>query len=206
MGNFAICIGREYGSGGREVGETLAHELNIPCYDKLLIKQELAKNSVSGGVSDQLDEKLPTAILSGNAFADTAAIMQNFYFADGQAAYAVQRTLKRLVAEQSCVIIGRCASVFLAGLPLLSVFIYADDGDCLRCIEERNHISEEEARKRFKQINRLRRQYFDFYSDTGWGKPGSYDLMLSSSALGIEGCVELIKESLSYRKAVCSHE
>lgn len=206
MGNFAICIGREYGSGGREVGETLAHELNIPCYDKLLIKQELAKNSVSGGVSDQLDEKLPTAILSGNAFADTAAIMQNFYFADGQAAYAVQRTLKRLVAEQSCVIIGRCASVFLAGLPLLSVFIYADDGDCLRRIEERNHISEEEARKRFKQINRLRRQYFDFYSDTGWGKPGSYDLMLSSSALGIEGCVELIKESLSYRKAVCSHE
>lgn len=206
MGNFAICIGREYGSGGREVGETLAHELNIPCYDKLLIKQELAKDSVSGGVSDQLDEKLPTAILSGNAFADTAAIMQNFYFADGQAAYAVQRTLKRLVAEQSCVIIGRCAAVFLAGLPLLSVFIYADDGDCLRRIEERNHISEEEARKRFKQINRLRRQYVDFYSDTGWGKPESYDLMLSSSALGIEGCVELIKESLSYRKAVCSHE
>ena len=206
MGNFAICIGREYGSGGREVGETLAHELNIPCYDKLLIKQELAKDGVSGGVSDQLDEKLPTAILSGNAFADTAAIMQNFYFADGQAAYAVQRTLKRLVAEQSCVIIGRCAAVFLAGLPLLSVFIYADDGDCLRRIEERNHISEEEARKRFKQINRLRRQYFDFYSDTGWGKPESYDLMLSSSALGIEGCVELIKESLSYRKAVCSHE
>lgn len=206
MGNFAICIGREYGSGGREVGETLAHELNIPCYDKLLIKQELAKDGVSDGVSDQLDEKLPTAILSGNAFADTAAIMQNFYFADGQAAYAVQRTLKRLVAEQSCVIIGRCASVFLAGLPLLSVFIYADDGDCLRRIEERNHISEEEARKRFKQINRLRRQYFDFYSDTGWGKPESYDLMLSSSALGIEGCVELIKESLSYRKAVCSHE
>lgn len=206
MGNFAICIGREYGSGGREVGETLAHELNIPCYDKLLIKQELAKDGVSGGVSDQLDEKLPTAILSGNAFADTAAIMQNFYFADGQAAYAVQRTLKRLVAEQSCVIIGRCAAVFLAGLPLLSVFIYADDGDCLRRIEERNHISEEEARKRFKQINRLRRQYVDFYSDTGWGKPESYDLMLSSSALGIEGCVELIKESLSYRKAVCSHE
>ena len=206
MGNFAICIGREYGSGGREVGETLAHELNIPCYDKLLIKQELAKDGVSGGVSDQLDEKLPTAILSGNAFADTAAIMQNFYFADGQAAYAVQRTLKRLVAEQSCVIIGRCASVFLAGLPLLSVFIYADDGDCLRRIAERNHISEEEARKRFKQINRLRRQYVDFHSDTGWGKPESYDLMLSSSALGIEGCVELIKESLSYRKAVCSHE
>ena len=206
MGNFAICIGREYGSGGREVGETLAHELNIPCYDKLLIKQELAKDGVSGGVSDQLDEKLPTAILSGNAFADTAAIMQNFYFADGQAAYAVQRTLKRLVAEQSCVIIGRCAALFLAGLPLLSVFIYADDGDCLRRIEERNHISEEEARKRFKQINRLRRQYVDFYSDTGWGKPESYDLMLSSSALGIEGCVELIKESLSYRKAVCSHE
>lgn len=206
MGNFAICIGREYGSGGREVGETLAHKLNIPCYDKLLIKQELARDGVSDGVSDQLDEKLPMAILSGNTFADTAAIMQNFYFADGQAAYAVQRTLKRLVAEQSCVIIGRCASVFLAGLPLLSVFIYADDGGCLRRIEERNHISEEEARKRFKQINRLRRQYFDFYSDTGWGKPGSYDLMLSSSALGIEGCVELIKESLSYRKAVCSHE
>ena len=118
----------------------------------------------------------------------------------------MQRTLKRLVAEQSCVIIGRCASVFLSGLPLLSVFVYADDADCLHRIEERNHISEEEARKRFKQINRLRRQYFDFYSDTGWGKPESYDLMLSSSALGIEGCVELIRESLSYRKAVCSHE
>lgn len=206
MGNFAICIGREYGSGGREVGETLAHKLDIPCYDKLLLKQELAKDGVSGGVADQLDEKLPTAILSGNAFADTAAIMQNFYFSDGQAAYAVQRTLKRLVAERSCVIIGRCASVFLSGLPHLSVFVYADYCDCLRRIEKRNHISEEEARKRFKQINRLRRQYFDFYSDTQWGKPESYDLMLSSSALGIEGCVDIIRESLSYRKAVWSHE
>lgn len=206
MENFAICIGREYGSGGREVGETLAHRLNIPCYDKMLLKQELAKDGISGGISDQLDERPPAAVLSGNAFADTAAMMQNFYFADGQATYAMQRTLKRLVAEHPCVIIGRCASVFLSGLPLLSVFIYADNGDCLRRIAERNHISEEEAYKRFRQINRLRRQYFDFYSETGWGKPESYDLMISSSTLGVKGCVELIRESLSYRKEVCPHE
>ena len=206
MKNFAICIGREYGSGGREVGETLARKLSVPCYDKLLIKQELIKDGAGGDLADQLEERLPTAILSGNAFADTAAIMQNFYFADGQAAYGMQKTLKRLAAEQTCVIIGRCASVFLAGMPRLSVFVYADYDDCLHRIAERNHISEEEARKRFKQINRLRRQYFDFYSDTGWGKPESYDLMLSSSTLGIEGCVELISESLSYRTAVNSHE
>lgn len=188
------------------MGEKLARKLRVPCYDKLLIQQELAKDGVSGPISGRLDEKPPVAMLSGNLFADTAAVMQNFYYADGQAACAVQKTLRRLALEQSCVIIGRCASVLLSGLPMLSVFLYADDSDCLRRIAERNRLSEEEARKRFRQMNRLRRQYYEFYSETRWGRPESYDLMLSSSALGITGCVELIAESLSYRKAVDSHE
>lgn len=173
----------------------------------MLLKQELEKDGIGDGVavSRHLDEKPPMAILSGNALADTAVMMQHFYFSGEQSVSAIHKTLKRLASEKSCVIIGRCASAYLAGFPILSVFIYAKYDDCIQRISARNGISEEEARKRFKQINRLRKQYFDFYSETKWGHPESYDLMLSSSTFGVDGCVKLILQSYLL-KGVQSYE
>ena len=99
-----------------------------------------------------------------------------------------------------CVIIGRCASSLLRDRKnVLSVFIYADEADRVARIASRNRLDEPQARARMRKTDRMRRRYFDFYADTQWGDPESYDVMLSSSYYGVDGCVEMICKSLQMK-------
>ena len=194
-----ICIGREYGSGGREIGEGLAQALEIPCYDKLLIK----KAALASGLSEEFISKAEDSpigsfqFISGNVCADIASIGGAFY-SGGQAAYDAERSvIEQLTRQEPCVIIGRCASSIIPKEQRLSVFIYANKNDAVNRIMRRNGIGEKDAAHRIRHMNRMRRQYFDFYSDTEWGRPESYDAMLSSSRFGIEGCIKIIRDILA---------
>lgn len=193
-----ICIGRQYGSGGREVGELLAQKLGIPCYDKLLLKQAAAEAGLDVSVVKDSEER-PVKVgqfLTGNVFADSARMAGTFYF-QSQIIYEAQRkVIERAEETGPCVIVGRCASSILQGRDILSVFIYGDRQERLRRIMERNDLEEKEAFQRMKRVDRMRRQYFDSYSDTRWGMPESYDLMISSSYYGVDGCVRMIMESI----------
>jgi len=193
-----ICIGRQYGSGGREIGEKLSRKLAIPCYDKLLIKKAAMESNLSEDFISKTEESPVNSIqfLSGNPYADIAGIGNAFY-SESQMAYNAEEAVIRKIAEQgSCVIIGRCASSILPKENRISVFIYADEKDEIKRVMARNRISEKEAIHRIKHMNRMRRQFFDFYSDTAWGHPESYDLMLSSSKFGTDGCVKMIIDSI----------
>lgn len=198
-----ICIGRQYGSGGREIGEKLSRTLGIPCYDKLLIK----KASLESGLSEEFIERAEESpinsiqFLSGNPYADIAGIGNTFYSESQQAYNAEQTVIEQIAQQGACVIIGRCASSILPKEKRLSIFIYADEADKIKRVMERNQICEKEASHRIKHINRMRRQFFDFYSDTAWGQSESYDMMLSSSRLGIDGCVNLIVNCLKEKEA-----
>ena len=108
--------------------------------------------------------------------------------------------------DEPCVIVGRCASELLKGSNVLSVFIYADEQDCAARVMQRNQLNEHEAAKRIKHVDRMRKKYFACYADSEWGQPESYDLMLSSSKFGIDGCVELILGSLAQMKGEASVE
>lgn len=198
-----ICIGRQYGSGGREIGEKLSRTLGIPCYDKLLIK----KASLESGLSEEFIERAEESpinsiqFLSGNPYADIAGIGNTFYSESQQAYNAEQTVIEQIAQQGACVIIGRCASSILPKEKRLSIFIYADEADKIKRVMERNQICEKEASHRIKHINRMRRQFFDFYSDTAWGQSESYDMMLSSSRFGIDGCVNLIVNCLKEKEA-----
>ena len=109
MKGLVICIGRQYGSGGREIGEKLAERLGITCYDKLLLKQAAQKSGVSEKEFERLDEKPVGAgqFLSGNIFADSASIGSTFY-SESQIIYdAEQETILKVAEQGPCVIIGR---------------------------------------------------------------------------------------------------
>ena len=193
-----ICIGRQYGSGGREIGEKLSEMLGIPCYDKLLIK----KASLEAGLSEDFISKKEESpinsiqFLSGNPYADIAGIGNTFY-SESQMAYDAEEAVIRKIAEKgTCVIIGRCASAIIPKEKRISVFIYADSEDKVKRVTERNQINEKEAANRIRHINRMRKQFFDFYSDTAWGNPESYDMMLSSSKFGINGCAKIIADTI----------
>ena len=205
---FTVCIGRQYGSGGREVGELVAKKLGVTCYDKLLIQKAAKASGMDERYLAGHEERLTDLLLpiSGNCFADTADMSGIFYSA-GDNAYHAEKTAILAIAEgESSVMIGRCASSILAGRPsTLSVFLYGSEQDCIARIAQRNQLSERAARERMERINRMRRHYFNFYSMTEWGRPESYDLMLSTSSLGLEGCADAICDVLK-RKLEADHE
>lgn len=193
-----ICIGREYGSGGREIGEKLSRTLGIPCYDKLLIKKAALESGLSSDFISKKEESPINSIqfLSGNPYADIASIGNTFYSESQMAYTAEEEVIKKISKQGPCVIIGRCASSIIPKEDQLSVFIYADEDSKIRRVMKRNQINEKEAAHRIKHINRMRKHFFDFYSETAWGQPESYDMMLSSNKLGTDGCVNVIINSL----------
>lgn len=198
MKNQIICIGRQYGSGGREIGERLAKNLNITCYDKLLLSQSAQMSQIPLITIESQDEKPVEvgAMLSGNVFADSAAMGETFYSPQEKVFEAQRKAILALAQKESCVIIGRCAPSILRNTDanVLSVFVYADDNDRIRRIAERNQIDDRSAERKMRKVDRMRKKYFDFYSDTLWGDPASYDIMISSSKYGIDGTANILQE------------
>ena len=184
-----ICIGREYGSGGREIAEKLAEKLGVPCYDKLLIRKAAEESGYTEHFLSQNEEQ-PFSIgslLTGNPFADTVSMAHAFYPESQMAFDAERHAIQDIAQKGGGVFVGRCASSILDGRnDMLSVFIYAKEDDKLKRV--------------MKKVDRMRKRYFDFYADTHWGESESYDMMLSSSQFGIDGCVELILQCLKLRE------
>ena len=204
MEKMVICIGRQYGSGGREIGEAVAKKLGIACYDKCLIQKAAREAGLSESAVAEYDERgeeLEFAV-SGNPFADSAALSEAFYSEEARVFDAERRVILELAQKESCVVIGRCASAILrsAGLHPLSVFIYADAADRAKRIAARNALGEKQAMHKAQKVDRMRKRHFDFYADTLWGEPESYDLMLSSGEYGIDGAAEIIARAAALRK------
>lgn len=200
MKGTVVCIGRQYGSGGREIGQKLAQRLGVTCYDKLLIQRAAREAGLTEAIVAEEDER-PIglgAMVSGNPFADSASLSKAFYSEEERVFAAESKVIEEIAAKGSCVLIGRCASSILrdAGYNVLSVFIYADDDDRARRIAQRNGLSEKAAMRKAEKVDRMRKRYFDFYSDTPWGEPASYDLMVSSSRYGIDGTADVIAKAV----------
>ncbi len=205
---MVICIGRQYGSGGREIGERLAQKLGINCYDKLLIKKAAEISGLNEEYISREEEKPanPLWYLSGNIFADTAGIGAAFYSGSEVIYNAEKVAIEQIVQRESCVIIGRSASEILRNKGCFSVFIYADEQDRIARVSARNGIDEKEASERIRKIDKMRKGYFNAYSETGWGKAESYDLLLSGSRFGVENCADLIISAVSMTEGGVSNE
>ena len=205
---FTVCIGRQYGSGGREVGQLLAQKLGVTCYDKLLIREAARESHLAESYLERNEERLTDEILpfSGNPFADMADLSGVFYSAGDKTYQAEKRAVETIHDRESSVMIGRCASNILREDPnTLSVFLYAKDANRIARIAKRNNLSERAARERMEKVDRMRRHYFNFYSLTEWGKPESYDILLSTD-LGLERCAETIAFLLKNKLEGNGHE
>ena len=197
--NLVITIGRECGSAGRLIGQKLAADLGVKCYDKELLTLA-AKNS---GLCEELfkthDEK-PTSSFLYSLVMDTYSLGYN------TSAYmdmpinhkiflAQFDTIKKLAEEESCVIVGRCADYALADYPnTVSVFICGDEEDKIRHLMERHNVDEAKAKDIMIKTDKRRASYYNYYSSKRWGSCKSYDMCISSSAVGYDGAVDIIKE------------
>lgn len=196
-GNLVIAIGRQCGSSGKIIGQKLAEELGIKCYDKELLALA-AKNS---GLCEELfkthDEK-PTNSFLYSLVMDTHSMG---FTTSGYIDMPINHkiflaqfdTIKQLADEESCVIVGRCADYALAEYPnLVSVFITADEEDKVKSIKELYHVDDTKAKDIMVKTDKKRSSYYNYYSNKKWGDVRSYDLCINRSSVGVDGTVKLI--------------
>ncbi|MBQ9867004.1 MAG: cytidylate kinase-like family protein [Lachnospiraceae bacterium] len=192
-----ITIGRQLGSGGREIGKRLANELNLPYYDKELLIEAAKKSGYSEAVFEMHDEK-PT-----NSFLYSLAMGMNSFGTSFQRPlvldlYLAQfETMRKLADEGGGVFIGRCADhVFAERKDALHVFIHADMDFRAGRVMEWEKISREKAENICKRGDKDRAAYYNYYSDHEWGDSRYYDITVNTGKLGIDKAVELIKSCL----------
>lgn len=189
MENAIICIGRQYGSGGRYIGKMLAKELNIPCYDKELLLEASRDSKINEIVVSENDEKPNNFMYS--LFAGSASyglpINQQVFLAQFDA-------IRKLASQGSCVVIGRCADYILEDLDnVVSIFIHAPLEERIKRAVAYYGITDVNAKGQLKKMDRKRKDYYNFYTNKKWGQADSYDLTINSE-IGIEKAVQIIKE------------
>jgi cytidylate kinase len=197
--NTIITIGRQFGSGGREIGERLAEHYNIKCYDKELLSRAAKESGFCEEMIQNHDER-PTNSFLYNLVMDTYSFGYNASsFVDMPISHKVFLaqfdTIKKIASEGPCVIVGRCADYALAELDnVVNLFIYADEDTKIKRIKERfdDVNTDDKAREMMSKKDKQRRSYYNYYSSKKWGRAESYDLCINSGKLGIDGTVNLI--------------
>jgi len=199
--NTVITIGRTFGSGGREIGEELARHFGIKCYDKELVSRAAKESGLCEEVLFNHDER-PTSSFLYNLVMDTYSFGYNsLSYIDMPVSHKVFiaqfDTIKKIASDGPCVIVGRCADYALQDFDnVLNLFIYARPEACIKTIMERfpDIKSKDEARQLINKKNKQRKSYYDYYSSKKWGYYETYDLMIDSSVLGVEGTVKFIAD------------
>lgn len=189
-GNFAITIGRQLGSGGREIGKKIAEELGIAFYDKELLQIASRESGLGKEFFEEMDEKKSHSIFGGllnlqNTFSDE--FYTNYYLSN-ETLFKIQSDVIRNLAErESCLFLGRCADYVLKDSPrCLNIFISADPEERIRRTATLRQVSETKAREIIIKTDKKRAEYYRFYSNKTWGAAESYHLCINSSVLGIE--------------------
>lgn len=201
---MVITVGRQYGSGGREIGTMLAEKLGFAYYDDLLLKEAAKESGLCEELFRSFDER-PKSFLYSVAM-DPYSFSMNHVTPKGsieqQIYLATYDTIKKLAEKGSCVLIGRCADYALKDRDdVINLFITAPLENRIVRVARRNGISEDEARERIKKTDKSRASYYNYYSSKDWGDAKSYDLCIDSSLLGIEGTVELLEKLICIKNS-----
>ena len=192
MAKRIITISREFGSGGRFIGEEVAKKLGIAYYDKNIISQIAEKSGLSPEYIQENAELSPKKGLFAYAFSGrdiTGKSVEDMV-------YEAQRNIILELAEKEpCVIIGRNADYILKDRDdVLNVFIHGDMPEKIQRITSLYNVEEKEAVKMMADTDKRRRTNYNFYTDQNWGKASNYTLCLNSSQLGYDRCEMIIME------------
>ncbi len=195
--NTIITIGRQFGSGGHEIGEKLAQHYGIKYFDKELLSRAAQESGFCEEMLRNHDER-PTNSFLYNLVMDTYTFGYNSSsFVDMPISHKVFMaqfdTIKKIAEEEPCVIVGRCADYALQEFKnCLNIFIYADEESKLKRIMAKYDISEDKAKDMMIKKDKQRQSYYNYYSTKKWGRADSYDLCINSGVLGTDGTVKLI--------------
>ena len=197
--NTVITIGRQYGSGGREIGKKLAEYFDIAYYDNELLSRAAKESGFCEEMLENHDER-PTSSFLYNLVMDTYSFGYNAsHFVDMPISHKVFLaqfdTIKKIASEGPCVIVGRCADYALNDMKnCVHIFIYGDEDTKVKRIMKKYDLAAAKAKDTCIKKDRQRQSYYNYYSSKKWGRADSYDLCINSSVLGVEGTVKLLTQ------------
>ena len=194
--NPVITIARQYGSGGREIGEKVAELLGIKAYGKELIDLAAEKSGYHPDMLQKADERAAGSLLYSLAVGASVAggIAGHYDIPINDKLFIVQNDIiKELASKEQCIIIGRCGDYALRNFEnKISVFIHADYDWRKKRIAEKQGISEKEAENLIIKEDKYRANYYNFYTGHKWGASERYDATFNSSILGVDEIARII--------------
>ncbi|MDR1583765.1 MAG: cytidylate kinase-like family protein [Prevotellaceae bacterium] len=196
--NAILSIGRQFGSGGGEIGKKIASELNISYYDKEL----LAIAAKDSGLCTEIFEKADERESSGLSYAFSLGFSPMGMYVpyddilSNEKLFLLQsETIRNLAKKESCVIIGRCSDYILRDNPdCLSFFIHNTLDNRIKHVMKRENVSESRAKELIVKADKSRSAYYNYYTNKLWGVASSYNFTIDVSVLGIDGTVAFIKD------------
>ncbi len=199
--NNIVTIARQFGSGGREIGEALAKKLGVKCYDRELISLAAKESGISPEVFDNIDETATNSLLYSLSVGlySFGADYSSGQLPINDRLYLLQhKIIKEIANEGPCVFVGRCADYVLKNRnDIVKVFICADkDYRVKRAIEEKG-VKKSKAEHIVDKTDKSRANYYNFYSGKKWGLTENYDLCINRTKLSTQQVVDIIEGYLS---------
>lgn len=202
-----ITISREFGSGGREIGRTLATELGIPFYDKELLELAAKESGICQEFFESNDESYSSSLLfslvMGNYPVTPDGTISPEMPLNHRLFLAQFDAIKKIAEDGPCVIVGRCADYVLKeNKNVINFFVMGNMIEKKKRILERYDIEKNKVEDFIKKTDKRRAHYYNYYTDMRWGEAKNYDLCINSSTIGIKGSVALMKSYIEIRESL----
>lgn len=206
MENYVITIARGFGSGGKHIGQELSMRLGIPCYESQILRLASACSGINEGLFNKVDERLMNLSYIQKLFQtpsiDFIATPSDKKFTGDQNLFNIQaKIIRELCANQSCIIIGKCANWILKDEPnVASFYVEAPRKNCLESITKLLGVDEKEAARLITKTDKYRADYYKYYTcGHTWTDPVAYDMTLNTARVGRDKSVDVIIDYLKLK-------
>ena len=186
-----ITIGREFGSGGRELGKRLADELKVNYYDWEIVQEIAKRTKLSEEYVHSVIEKDPLATFPIHTGVSFSPAYYSLHVGQNAQIFEEQnRLLKELAEKGDCIIVGRCADYILREYKPFRIFVYADmESKMARCRKNekgQEQLNDKKLKRYIKKIDKQRSRYYSFYTGKTWGNKLNYDLCVNTTGMNIK--------------------
>ncbi len=203
MDHYVITIARGYGSGGKTIGKMLSEKLDIPFYDRELLRMASDDSGIHERLFGQADERVKPGLRKpfGRVYKGELLPPESDDFISDDNLFNYQaKIIKELADTCSCVIVGRCADFILQGRTnVVKLFVHAPFESCVKTVMDMYALPQKEAEKKIQDTDRHRSAYYKYYTGRNWDNAQNYDLCLNSAELGFDKCVEIVEAYMNIR-------
>lgn len=195
--NKIITLTRQYGSGGREIGQKLAEKFGVKFYDNELITRAAKESGFAEAAFKKAEEKASNSLLYSLAMGMSAYGNQDFGFSslslDDKIFLAQSNVIRKVAEEGPCVIVGRCADYILKERNnVVSIYLQAAIDARIKRAVKLYGITEQKAAEEVLKMDKRRANYYNYHTNEKWGFAGNYDMVLRTDLIGLDNVVDLI--------------